>query len=150
MGNKTFFLVMRTFITRKFVPFDILYPFYYPLNMHLQHSPICSLYLQAWCFVSFLLFYFFLFFIAKCWCISFFINWNIGGTVLKNPPANAQSLGWEDPHGVGNGTLYSPLLLPGRFHGQRSLVDYGPWGRKELDVTEWLNTHTYSWHTPLC
>jgi len=30
--------------------------------------------------------------------------------------------------GVGNGTLYSPLLLPGRFHGQRSLAGYGPWG----------------------
>ena len=29
-------------------------------------------------------------------------------------------------------------FLPGEFHGQRSLVGYSPWGRKELDTTERL------------
>ena len=29
----------------------------------------------------------------------------------------------------------SPVFLPGKSHGQRSLVGYSPWGRKELDVT---------------
>ena len=29
-----------------------------------------------------------------------------------------------------------PLFLPGEFHGQRSLVGYSPWGRKESDTTE--------------
>ena len=29
-----------------------------------------------------------------------------------------------------------PVLLPGKSHGQRSLVGYSPWGRKELDMTE--------------
>ena len=24
----------------------------------------------------------------------------------------------------------------GKFHGQRSLVGYSPWGHKELDITE--------------
>ena len=33
----------------------------------------------------------------------------------------------------------TPVLLPGKFHGWRSLVDYSPWGRKELDTTEWLH-----------
>ena len=28
--------------------------------------------------------------------------------------------------------LPTPALLPGEFHGQRSLVDYNPGGRKEL------------------
>ena len=28
------------------------------------------------------------------------------------------------------------VFLPGEFHGQRSLVSYSPWGRKELDRTE--------------
>ena len=30
---------------------------------------------------------------------------------------------------------------PGRLqsHGQRNLVGYSPWGRKELDTTEWLH-----------
>ena len=30
------------------------------------------------------------------------------------------------------------VLLPGKFHGWRSLVGYSPWGRKESDTTEWL------------
>ena len=31
----------------------------------------------------------------------------------------------------------NPLqYLPGESHGQRSLVGYSPWGRKELDITE--------------
>ena len=32
------------------------------------------------------------------------------------------------------------VFLPGKSHGQRSLADYSPWGRKELDVNE--HTHT--------
>ena len=24
----------------------------------------------------------------------------------------------------------TPVLLPGKYHGQRSLVDYSPWGHK--------------------
>ena len=35
----------------------------------------------------------------------------------------------------------TPVLLPGKFHGQRSLVGYSPWGRKELDKTEQLHFH---------
>ena len=33
----------------------------------------------------------------------------------------------------------TPVLLPGKFHGLRSLVGYSPWGRKELDTTEQLH-----------
>ena len=42
---------------------------------------------------------------------------------------------------------WQPVLvfLPGESHGQRNLVDYSPWGRKESGTTEWL-THT---HMPL-
>ena len=29
-----------------------------------------------------------------------------------------------------------PVFLPGELHGQRSLADYSPWGRKRLDITE--------------
>ena len=32
-------------------------------------------------------------------------------------------------------TILIPVLLPGRSHGQRSLVDYSPGGHKELDMT---------------
>ena len=35
----------------------------------------------------------------------------------------------------------TPVFLPGKSHGQRSLAGCSPWGRKELDTTEWLHFH---------
>ena len=35
----------------------------------------------------------------------------------------------------------APVLLPGKPQGQRSLVGYSPWGRKESDTTERLHFH---------
>ena len=35
----------------------------------------------------------------------------------------------------------TPALLPGKSHGRRSLIDYNPWGHKELDTTEQLHFH---------
>ena len=35
----------------------------------------------------------------------------------------------------------NPVLLPGKSHGQRSLVGCSPWGGKELYTTEQLNFH---------
>ena len=35
----------------------------------------------------------------------------------------------------------TPVLLPGKSHGQRSLVGCRPWGRKEFDRTERLHFH---------
>ena len=32
----------------------------------------------------------------------------------------------------------TPIFLPGESHGQRSLVSYSPWGRKESDTAERL------------
>ena len=66
--------------------------------------------------------------------------------VVKNLPANAVDLrdtgsipGLERSPGGGHGNppQYSCLENP---HGQRSLVSYGPWGRKERDMTERLST----------
>ena len=58
-----------------------------------------------------------------------------------------RSLGWEDPW-VGKipwrrkwqSTL---VLLPGKSHGQRSLVGHSPWGCKESDTTERLHVHVH-------
>ena len=50
-----------------------------------------------------------------------------------------QSLGWEDPLEEEMATHFS--ILAWKFHGQRSLAGYGPWGHKELDTTE--HTHSY-------
>ena len=35
----------------------------------------------------------------------------------------------------------TPVLLPGKSHGWRSLVGCSPWGRKQLDTTERLHFH---------
>ena len=35
----------------------------------------------------------------------------------------------------------TPVLLPGKSHGWRSLVGCSPWGREESDTTEWLHFH---------
>ena len=66
--------------------------------------------------------------------------------VVKNLPANAGAtgdvgsiLGGEDP--LEEEMATSPGFLPGESHGQRSLVGYSPWGRKELDTTKRVALH---------
>ena len=58
--------------------------------------------------------------------------------MVKNLPATqetqAQSLGQKDR--VEKGMTTHCSILAWESHGQRSLVDYSPWGRKELDTTE--------------
>ena len=60
-----------------------------------------------------------------------------GGSVIKNLPANARDigdtgliLGQEDPRR----RKWQPTIvfLPGKAHGQRSLVGYSLWGRKSV------------------
>ena len=34
------------------------------------------------------------------------------------------------------------MFLPGKFHGQRSLAGYSPWGHRKVDTTEHTHTHT--------
>ena len=45
-----------------------------------------------------------------------------------------RSLGLEDPLEKRMTTHSS--ILTGEFHGQRGLVGYGPWGRKQLHTIE--------------
>ena len=56
--------------------------------------------------------------------------------LVKNPPTMQEtwvwSLGWEDPLEKGKN---SPEFWPGEFYG----LYPSPWGRKELDMTEWLS-----------
>ena len=74
--------------------------------------------------------------------------------LLKNPPAMretwVQSLGWEDPLEEEMATPHplppATILLPGEFHGQRSLAGYSPCGRKESDVTERLSFYLSIYH----
>ena len=55
-----------------------------------------------------------------------------GGSVVKNPPANAGDV--NSLPGLGT-SLEKEMAthsstLPEKSYGWRSLVDYGPWGRK--------------------
>ena len=57
------------------------------------------------------------------------------GTVLKKTPANAGdardmslSPGWKIP--LSRKWQPTPVFLPGKFHGQRSLASYSQWGRR--------------------
>ena len=54
----------------------------------------------------------------------------------KKPACNVGDLGWEDPLEKEIATHSS--ILAWEFHGQRSLMGYGPWGDKESDTTEQL------------
>ena len=79
-----------------------------------------------------------------------FLAWATGfpsGSVVNNPLANVGAegdmgsipgMGRSTGGGNGNPLQY---FLPGESHGQRSLVGYSPWGHRESDMTEWLNTH---------
>ena len=63
-----------------------------------------------------------------------------GGSDSKESTCSAgdwvRSLGWEDPWR--RKWQPTPIFLPGEFHGQRSLVNYNPWGCEESDTTEQL------------
>ena len=48
--------------------------------------------------------------------------------------------GLERSPGEGNDNSLQ-YFLPGKFHEQRSLVGYSPWGLKESDATEQLHFH---------
>ena len=56
---------------------------------------------------------------------------NVGD--LSSVPGLGRSPGGEHGNPIQNSCLENP-------HGQRSLVGYSPWGRKELDTTERLST----------
>ena len=55
-------------------------------------------------------------------CIFIFITWNITYFWRRQ---------WHP----------TPVLLPGKSHGRRSLVGCSPWGPEELDMTERLPFH---------
>ena len=58
--------------------------------------------------------------------------------MVKRPPTTRetciQSLGQKIPWR--KKWQPTPVLLPGKSHGPRTLVGYSPWGSKELDMTE--------------
>ena len=66
------------------------------------------------------------------------------GAVVKSLNANTGDKG--SIPGLGR-SQPSPVFLPGKSHGQRSLAGYRPWGHKESIMTEQLSMHA---HTKAC
>ena len=78
-----------------------------------------------------------------CWLHGVFL---VAQMVKKLPEMQETwipSLGWEDP--LEKGVVTPSRSLAGRIHGQRSLVDYSSWGRKELSMTEQYLTSLHGW-----
>ena len=56
-----------------------------------------------------------------------------GGTVVKNPPVeDARDVGssWEGKIPWSRKWQPTSVFLLGKFHGQKSLAGYSPWGHK--------------------
>ena len=83
----------------------------------------------------------------------FFIFWLVWLTLqwtwkCRYPPA-FNSLGYIPRAGIGRSYNScwrrqwhpTPVLLPGKSHGRRSLIGCRPWGREESDTTERLHFH---------
>ena len=90
--------------------------------------------------------------------ITWFLKCNLiglgfsGGSAGKESACNAGDAGDTGLiPGLGKSlekemATHSSISL-GKSHGQRSLVGYSPWGHKESDTTERLNTHKNSYST---
>ena len=86
-----------------------------------------------------------------CYVVTFhsWYRWEFpGGALVKNLPANAGDTrdlglipGLERSLEVENGNPFQYSCLRKKFHGQRSMLGYSPWGCKELDMTQWLSTN---------
>ena len=104
-----------------------------------------------------------IFYTSNFFC-SMLCRWDfLGGSDGK---ASAYNVG--DPGSIpGSGKISwrrkwqpTPVFLPGKSHGWKSLIGYSPWDHKELDTTEWLHfvmlvrkTHiiqSLSLHVVLC
>ena len=76
----------------------------------------------------------------KCYSFLYFPGGSDGKASAYNAgdPGSIPGLGRFSGEGNGQPT---PVLLPGKSHGQRSVVGYSPRGRKESDTTKRLHFH---------
>ena len=61
-----------------------------------------------------------------------------GGSAVKNSPCRCRRFRfntWVRKITWKRKWQHTPVFLPGKFHGQRRLVGYSPWGCKKSDVT---------------
>jgi len=70
--------------------------------------------------------------------------------MVKNPlasPRDAVDMGSIPGSGISSVVGYGKpisVFLPGKFHGQRILLDYCPWGHNESDTAEHAHEQEFS------
>ena len=110
-----------------------------------MYNVICQLYLRKLGKTQMFLWFGFSFLPPLFICAIIFP----GGSDDKNLPATREtwvrSLGWEDPLEEGMATHSN--ILAWRIPMDRGAWRASPWGRKELDMTERLSTHTHKKNT---
>ena len=70
--------------------------------------------------------------------------------LIKNLPADAghlDSVPWVGKIPYRSKWNTTPVFLPGKSHGWRSLVGYSSGGHRDSDTTEWLSTHHWTWYS---
>ena len=84
-------------------------------------------------------------------CFTKWIRWNlwsdapVAQTVTRLPAMQETWVRFLDRIPWRRKWQSTPALLPGKSHGQRSLVGYSPWGHKESDKTEQRYFHFTKW-----
>ena len=76
---------------------------------------------------------------------SLVVKWTTS-TVVKNPPVLQIISPWAKKIPCRRKWPPTPVFLPGKSHGQRSLVGYSPWGSQRVKhdwATGQAHTHTY-------
>ena len=65
--------------------------------------------------------------------------------MVKNPPASAGDVGLISRSGRSpeKEMATTPVFMPGKSHGQRSMAGYSPRGRQESDTTWTLNSDSH-------
>ena len=84
--------------------------------------------------------------VVSCEYLPLIITGLPGGAVVRNSPANAGDVGSMPEWGKISWRRKrqpTPVFLPGKSHGQRSLAGYSSWRHKELDMTEHVHVHTH-------
>ena len=76
-----------------------------------------------------------------------FIIWSFpGGTSGKESTCQCKRQGfdsWVEEIPWKRKWQTTSVFLPGKFHGQRRLVGYSPWGHQAFDMSEQLSTHVH-------
>ena len=80
-----------------------------------------------------------LFWLATIWICPFGLPWWLRRVCLQCGRPRFDS--WVGKIPWRRKWQSTPVLLPGKSHGQRSLVGYSPWGHKQLNMTERLHFH---------